>query len=431
MINRNNKKGFTIVELVIVIAVIAILAAVLIPTFAGIINKAHESADIQAVRQMNTALAVDAVTNETDIFGVYDVLAEAGMDAEDYKPLAKDKYFFWSADKKCIVYTDKNYTVVYPEEHAGSKYVAGTSKWFSLSMSVEGTAITGFTNTSTAVNVTSGEQMVWLLDQINNGEVADTLTITVDGTIDMMGATFSIPEVTKDIILQSEKDANGKYTGVIKNATSVDTGFKGDGATNGYDGQYSTGLFGEVNPGASLKIIGVTFDNINVKNTHAGNVAILVAANGGETAGGTVTIEDVTISNSTVIGHRTVGALMGHSNNALTLSGSINLTNVNVKTVGGRSGLLIGNVASGGLASFNDTSTITVTKSSLSMYECEQNTGKVTINETEYNLGPVEGKITSWAYDGTGAKTIKGPYDFDATKYNDGKELTYNNIVKN
>ena len=40
---RNNKKGFTIVELVIVIAVIAILAAVLIPTFSGVIEKANKS----------------------------------------------------------------------------------------------------------------------------------------------------------------------------------------------------------------------------------------------------------------------------------------------------------------------------------------------------------------------------------------------------
>jgi len=41
---KTNKKGFTIVELVIVIAVIAILAAVLIPTFSGVIEKAQESA---------------------------------------------------------------------------------------------------------------------------------------------------------------------------------------------------------------------------------------------------------------------------------------------------------------------------------------------------------------------------------------------------
>ncbi len=45
-----NKKGFTIVELVIVIAVIAILAAVLIPTFSGVVEKANKSAAMQAAR---------------------------------------------------------------------------------------------------------------------------------------------------------------------------------------------------------------------------------------------------------------------------------------------------------------------------------------------------------------------------------------------
>lgn len=42
-----NKKGFTIVELAIVIAVIAVLAAVLIPTFSGVVNRANESAAMQ------------------------------------------------------------------------------------------------------------------------------------------------------------------------------------------------------------------------------------------------------------------------------------------------------------------------------------------------------------------------------------------------
>ena len=44
------KKGFTIVELVIVIAVIAILAAVLIPTFATVIGNANKSTAMQAVK---------------------------------------------------------------------------------------------------------------------------------------------------------------------------------------------------------------------------------------------------------------------------------------------------------------------------------------------------------------------------------------------
>ena len=63
---RNNKKGFTIVELVVVIAVIAILAAVLIPTFSGITTKAKQSAAIQEAKNAYTeTLADDLYDNDT------------------------------------------------------------------------------------------------------------------------------------------------------------------------------------------------------------------------------------------------------------------------------------------------------------------------------------------------------------------------------
>lgn len=51
---KTNKKGFTIVELVIVIAVIAVLAAVLIPTFSGAIGNAKDAAAEQGARNAYT-----------------------------------------------------------------------------------------------------------------------------------------------------------------------------------------------------------------------------------------------------------------------------------------------------------------------------------------------------------------------------------------
>lgn len=53
------KKGFTIIELVIVIAVIGILTAVLVPTFINLTAKANEAADDSLVKNLNTALKVE------------------------------------------------------------------------------------------------------------------------------------------------------------------------------------------------------------------------------------------------------------------------------------------------------------------------------------------------------------------------------------
>ena len=58
------KKAFTITELVIVIAVIAILAAVLIPTFSTVISKANESAAMQECRNEWSNMSVEVLTEE-------------------------------------------------------------------------------------------------------------------------------------------------------------------------------------------------------------------------------------------------------------------------------------------------------------------------------------------------------------------------------
>lgn len=62
---RKMKKGFTIVELVIVIAVIAILTAILVPTFISISNKADKASDESLKNYLNKALAI--VENDREL----------------------------------------------------------------------------------------------------------------------------------------------------------------------------------------------------------------------------------------------------------------------------------------------------------------------------------------------------------------------------
>lgn len=58
---KTNKKGFTLVELVIVIAVIAILAGVMIATFSNVVAKANASADLQEIKSMLNAQYYDFI----------------------------------------------------------------------------------------------------------------------------------------------------------------------------------------------------------------------------------------------------------------------------------------------------------------------------------------------------------------------------------
>ena len=95
---RTNKKGFTIVELVIVIAVIAILAAVLIPNLSRLVKKANESKAMQEARNILAGKVIDYgkdVPSEIDMVikvdDYYFAVDNGQLDTTAYKTFAEAK----------------------------------------------------------------------------------------------------------------------------------------------------------------------------------------------------------------------------------------------------------------------------------------------------------------------------------------------------
>lgn len=67
MIRKSKKKGFTLVELVIVIAVIAILAGVMIATFSNVVEKANASKAFQEMKARVDSAYIECLTEEKDV----------------------------------------------------------------------------------------------------------------------------------------------------------------------------------------------------------------------------------------------------------------------------------------------------------------------------------------------------------------------------
>ena len=123
---RNTKKGFTLVELVIVIAVIAILAAVLIPTFGGIIEKAQKSAALQEARNEYAAYLMEHAGETNVKENVYVLVGEYIVEIKN--GAAQDN----AVKAEFANDTVKGYTAtpVYKCEHEGDETHGNSCEYF-------------------------------------------------------------------------------------------------------------------------------------------------------------------------------------------------------------------------------------------------------------------------------------------------------------
>ena len=149
---RSNKKGFTIVELVIVIAVIAILAAVLIPTIAGLVKKANVTKDTQLVRNLNTAIMSDK-DNDKTMAGALASAAKFGYDIAKINASAVDNEILWDSESNLFCYLNAGKIEYIPESNAEVK--ENTAIYWIIDDEVNANYSTYLINVAAGSNVTA------------------------------------------------------------------------------------------------------------------------------------------------------------------------------------------------------------------------------------------------------------------------------------
>ena len=345
----NKKKGFTIVELVIVIAIIAILAAVLIPTFASLIRKANESADIQACRQMNTYLAVNEVTEGKSILEVYRSLKDGGMSAKDYRPLVTDRYFFWDSTLNRIVYTDSTYKVLFPED-----YTTATNKngWFSLSGEIkkEDFTVGNDGKVTIAADKAAGQLYALACDKEKLATVNE-IVLPANTEIDLMGAALCF-----EIAYSDNQSAPKNFTIDGQNAILKGMAPTQYNLLNNEGKGYFAGLIASVghekSGGSTDGWSKVTVQNLNIKSSTIGDsdIGSVGAIAGKVCSQSTLICKNVKIENCEINAKNKVGAFVGQSRDGckIYIDKDCAVTGTTIKASDGEAGKLIGTYHNGG-----------------------------------------------------------------------------------
>ena len=120
---RKNDKGFTLVELIVVLVILALLAAILVPALLGYIDKAKKEKNYQAAQEVHTAVQALATEsygkgNTTPTMSLDDIKDLAGIDdlAEvnvKWKNTADNEKTKFQVDEMSVKFTSDSSDVYY------------------------------------------------------------------------------------------------------------------------------------------------------------------------------------------------------------------------------------------------------------------------------------------------------------------------------
>ena len=209
---KNKKKGFTIVELVIVIAVIAILAAVLIPTFTSLIGKANLASDSSIIKNINTQLAIAEVDDGKNLT-MYDALQdakEAGFLVSNINARS-DNQLVWDETIDRFALIDKDGNVI-----AGEKKATNNVNLWKISKNVETKYSTYYIGTAKEITTDKGfdageVEGIETINYSHSGTAQNVVIRTNGGALKVNAEHDTVKHYGKADSIDIEKVASTSY----------------------------------------------------------------------------------------------------------------------------------------------------------------------------------------------------------------------------
>ncbi len=112
------KKGFTLVELLVVIGILAVLAVVSVVGYFGFIKKANISNDVSLTTQLNTILQANETTDGKNKYPheAVEELVDGGFDVTKFTPTTEKYNYVYDLSQNRVFLLDESYTVVAPSD---------------------------------------------------------------------------------------------------------------------------------------------------------------------------------------------------------------------------------------------------------------------------------------------------------------------------